>query len=158
QGYMYGAAALTQSTGQFYQDIEQAKLTREQVKRSNIETTKAQLQFERDYEANRPGLQDYRENDDANELRIARGNARTADIDSGRVPNTLLKSCIASGRIAAGPMIPLEQNVLRGINVRPVGTTGNLGMVKGGATLTWPLPLLETPYDGARGRFTEFYG
>jgi hypothetical protein len=87
--------------------------------------------------------------DRALDLAWARNNPSSTEILDGRPLNVLLQSATSHplGRI---PIIPLDKGTVAGINLRPAGAGGNLGLVKGDGKLSWPLGLEEPEYDEAR--------
>jgi len=156
QGELYGQAALTSAQADFYSKIMQAKLTREEVYRSKIQTARERMKWELEYEAMRPGLQEYREKQLALDLRIARGDAPVSAVVSGRALNDLLKSINAPGRkLNRGATIPLEEDLLKNITVSGPTSLGNVGLLKDGGKLDWALPLKDKRFEDARERFSQ---
>jgi hypothetical protein len=90
----------------------------------------------------------------AAEVETARKVATDTDILSGRALNTLLKSIQATGKASSGPPIPLDEDVVKRINVT-AGTNGNIGLLKDGGKLTWPEGLQDARFDEPRKRLTR---
>jgi len=157
QGALYGQAALTSATADFYSKIMQAKLTQEELRRSRIQTARERFKWEQEYEAMRPGLQDYREKQMALDMRIARGDAPVSSIVSGRALNDLLKSINAPGRsLNRGTTIPLDEDLLKHITVTGPTSNGNVGLLKNEKALTsWPRALEDDRFKEARQRLTD---
>jgi hypothetical protein len=152
-GYLRGMADLTAATGQYWQDIQRARLLREQSRQAALETRRRRMELELEYERLRPTALTLRAAEQAADLEWARRLAAPADIWSGRALNTLLQSILAAPRASGRSLIPLDAEVLRGINLNTGTTRGSLGLLKEGGKLAWPLPLLAATFDEARKRF-----
>jgi hypothetical protein len=87
--------------------------------------------------------------DRALDLAWARDDPSTTEISDGRPLNVLLRSA-TSHPLDRIPTIPLDKSTVAGINLRPAGAGGNLGLVKGDGKLSWPIGLEEPEYDEAR--------
>lgn len=154
-GYLQGLASVTSATGQYYKDIQQARITRYQANMAALDFARARLRFERDYEAGR--WRAYRE-DLASEKRTALQAARDAStqgILSGTALNELLKSAKSAGSLSRGVNIPLDEDVLRRINLSDKATSGNAGMLKDGGKLSWPSGLTEKEFTAERDRLSR---
>jgi len=148
--YLQGTASVMTATGQYYQQMQQARITREQSRQMAIETQRKQIEFEMWYETVRPtGLKLLR-NQAKQNLDAARNYANSATIWSGEALNELLRSAIRSGRLSAGPGIPLDESTLRQINLTDKASRGNVGLLKDGGKLNWPLVLQNPPFDETR--------
>jgi hypothetical protein len=153
--YLSGAANLTAATGQYYQDVQQARITREQSRQAHIETQRQQMEFELEYEKNRPTAPKMLQAERTTDIDYARRFATPTDIWSGKVLNVLYQSILGSPRTLDGPTIPLDPDALRGINLNTKSTFGGLGLLKDAGKLPWPLPLQDPLYDDSRKSFDK---
>jgi hypothetical protein len=156
-GYLRGAADLTAATGQYWQDIQQARITREQSRQAAIDTERKRVQWELEYEQYRPTAPKMMAQEKATDIDYARRFATPTDIWSGKVLNVLYQSVLTSPRPLDGPTIPVDGNVLRGINLNTKTTRGSLGLLKDGGKLDWPGTLQDAPYDEPRNSFTKHF-
>lgn len=146
-GYaLQGIASVTKAQGQYWQDIQQASLTREQVRQSAIETARRRLQFEMWYETIRPTAPKMRDAEMAADLDRARKDAPDAEVVSGRTLNVLLKSAQAASKTARGPNVTLDEEILQKINLNG-GSAGNIGLLKNGAKFSLPEALQEAAFS-----------
>ncbi|MFO0878415.1 MAG: hypothetical protein U0840_13840 [Gemmataceae bacterium] len=157
-GYGYalmGIADYTRASGQYWKDIQSARMGREQVSQMQIETARRRIQFEMWYETVRPTASKMRDTEMATDLDRARKDPPDSEIVSGRVLNTLLKSVQSTGRPGRGPNIPLEEDTLKHINLNGGTSAGNVGILRGGVNLNWPESLQEGGFDEPRKRLTR---
>jgi hypothetical protein len=154
-GYLNGLANVTAAQGQYQKDIQQARITREQSRQMSIDTNMKRIRAEIDYKKMLPTALTVRNRQLKTDLDWARVEAPNNDIWSGKALNTLRNSVIRSGRMASGPRIYVEQDILKGLNLRDVSSSGSVGLVKDSAKLKWPLPLQEPMFDDARNRMNK---
>jgi hypothetical protein len=155
EGYLRGAADLTAATGQYWKDIQTARILREQSRQASIETERMRMQLELDYERNRPTAPRMIAAQRAADLEWARRTPFDTEIWSGRTLNVLLRSILTSPDPTGGPTIPLDGGVLRAINLTTRTSRGSIGLLKDGGKLSWPLPLQESIYDEPRNRLSQ---
>jgi hypothetical protein len=155
-GALTGAGYFMQSQGQYYKDIMSARLTREQARQAGIETRRRQMQLALDIERNRPTAITLRDREVAADLDMARSAAVGPEIWSGRALNVLLRSIINKGNLNRGPNISLEPSVVRNLNMSDKSTRGNLGLIKGGADLSWPVALQDDKFKTMRERLSDY--
>lgn len=140
-GRLTGAANVIDAQGQFMQDQEQARLQREQVNRSKLDTRKATMEemwYERE---NRPTYSDDRERDQRLQLRAALKNPPTNEITSGRAMNQLLQYCQSLSQNGhQGPPVPIDPSMLKDISFT-VGTAGNPSLLTSGLFTSPPIAL-----------------
>lgn len=141
--------------GQYWKDIVQARLGREQALQANLDTARRRVEFEAWYESMRPTATKMRDREMAADLDEARRTATDTDIQSGRALNTLLRNIQASGRLNQGQNVPLDEEVLRHVNLSGGTSAGSVGMLKDGVKLAWPDGLQEPPFDEARKRIVR---
>jgi len=94
---LQGMAALTQATGQYWKDIQSARITREQAHQAAIETARRRIQFEAWYETVRPTAPKMLDAERATDIDRARKDPSDTDVFSARALNVLLKSAQAAG-------------------------------------------------------------
>ncbi len=152
---LMGAASLTTASGQYWNQIEQARITREQSYQASIDTRKKLIEFERWYETVRPTTPRMLAQESATNLEMARTEASNTDVWSGRALNILLKSIQIMGSLNRGPNLALDEDTLRHINLS-AGTGGNVGMLRtNDGNLSWPLPLMGDQFTEQRERLTK---
>jgi hypothetical protein len=141
-GYLRGAASLTTANAEYQLTISQAKLVRQEAIRSAIQTRRAwieQAEYER---AHMPDPEKIRQEQLRRELDHARVSPPLTEVWSGRSLNTLLRHLIAQqGQGVRGPLVPLNEDTLKSINLTPGDSRANAGLLKDSAGLQWPQPL-----------------
>jgi hypothetical protein len=158
QGYMNGAANITTANAQYQMTIQQAKLAREEARRSALQTRKASIQ-ERQYELSlQPSAEELRQKDLAMRLQIARNNPPKTVIWSGEALNQLLRA-IKDGQSHGliGPDVPLAPEVVKHINITTGTTYGGVGVLKDGGKLTWPFALRQPFFDEERNKLDKLF-
>ncbi len=158
QGYMNGAANITSANAQYQQTIQQAKLTREEARRSALQTRRATIE-ERQYELSiQPSAEDIRQKDLQYRLQRSRHNPPKTEIWSGGALNDLLRAIKdeqSHGQF--GPDVPVSPEVLRHINVTTGTTYGGVGVLRDGGKLTWPFALRQPIFDDQRNKLTKLF-
>jgi hypothetical protein len=152
---LMGAASLTSASGQYWNQIQQARLLREQSYQASIDTRRKLIEYELWYETVRPTAPKMLAKEKATDIDWARNYAQNSEIWSGRTLNVLLKSVFASPSPTRGPNIPLDETTLRGLNLTDMTTRGNLALAKDDGKIDWPEALQDTPYDEVRDRFSK---
>src|SRR5262249_39390751 len=148
-------ATYTQAAGRYWIDIQQARLTREQVYQTQIETARRRIQFEMWYESVRPTAAKMLESERMSEIERARRDAHDGEIPSRPALNALLGSIKKAGKYDTGPSIPLNVEVLKNVNLSGGASAGNVGMLKDGVKLSWPDALMDPSYDESRKQLTR---
>jgi hypothetical protein len=159
RGYNYGAAlqgvaSATAATGQYWQDIEQARITREQANQAHLDTRKKQIEAELWYESIKPTAPSMAAAQRKADLEWARDDAPRTEIWSGRTLNVLLQSILRSPAPLSGPNIALEPATMRGLNLKDQSTRGSLAMTKDDGKIIWTETLQDAPFDAVRNHFT----
>ena len=160
EGYLNGIAAVTTASADYQQQIQQAKLTQEQVERSKLDTRRAiydEMQYE--YKNRRTSDQVVAE-DQAARLKRSRNNPPSTIIWSGDALNDLLMGIHQTEDHCgvSGPQIPLNPQVLQRINVTAGTTPGTIGLFRTGGPLRWPLPLLDDRFTPLRTNIDNLVG
>jgi hypothetical protein len=159
-GTINATANLTTATGQYYQQVQQAKLSQEDVKRSMIQTRQAVMQ-EMQYEyANRPTQDKMLAEERAQRLQRSRNNPPLTTIWSGDVLNDLFVNIkdTQTNYGVGGAAVPLNSESLLHINVTTGTTPGSIGLYRVGRPLRWPLPLLDDRFKPFRERIDMLAG
>jgi len=155
-GYLRGAADLTAASGKYWKDIQQARISREQSRQMALETQRRRIMDEAAYERMKPTALDLYNRAQAASLDWARKDPPATFIWSGQALNDLLRSVGNSGdKLNRGPNIPLEDDTLKSINLTDGSSRGNIGLLKDGGKVTWPLPLHDSQYDEARKQLSK---
>jgi hypothetical protein len=67
----------------------------------------------------------------------------------------LLRSILASPTPTRGPTIPLDANIVKGLNLTCSSTRSNLALAKDEGKIEWTDALQEKPFDESRDRFSK---
>ncbi|HLJ95510.1 MAG TPA: hypothetical protein VKU02_20200 [Gemmataceae bacterium] len=155
-GYLSGAADVINAQGRFLVNTQQAYLSREQVRQARIESRRRSFDeylYERE---RRPTLEDERERARLENVRRSRNDPPITEIWSGKALNDLLLAIQQQqAKGSRGPTVPLEEDVLKNINVTTGANSGSLGLLRDNGRLHWPLELTRSDYDGERRRLDE---
>jgi hypothetical protein len=155
---LQGVAAVNQSLGNYQIQIQQASMMREQVRQAQVDTARARLQWEMEYEQYRPTAPKMKKQEDAVDLDWALNHAQSTEIWSGRTLNVLLTNILQSPYATQGPDVALTEKQLAGLNLTDGTTRGNLALVKGGqGKITWTEALQEEPFDAMRESFEKSF-
>jgi hypothetical protein len=161
QGYLQGAADVTNANAKYQLTISQAKIVRQQAIQESIRTRRAMIE-EAEYErAHMPDPEKIRQRALERELDRARVSPPLTEIWSGRSLNALLRNAIAQqgmerdGQKVRGPNVPLNEDTLKSINPTAGDTRGNVGLLKDQGKLQWPQPLLNGAFKDAREDFSR---
>jgi hypothetical protein len=154
---LQGLGSYTQASGQYWKDIEQARMSREDVKQKQIETKRQEVQWEMDYEKLRPTTQKMVRSERAAELEWARNDPPLSEIWSGKTFNVLLRSILDQPNPTAGPNIPLGSDIVKALNLNDQTTRANLSLTKDEGKIDWTESLQEAPFDAARNSFQKSF-
>jgi hypothetical protein len=154
---LQGLASETQAQGQYWNQIEQARITREQSRQAHIDTQRKQVEWEMEYEKLRPTAPKMMAAERASDLDWARNHAVSTQIWDAWALNVLLKSAFDSPAPTGGPNIPLDQVTLRGLNLTDATARGSLAMTKDEGRIEWTESLQEAAFDEMRERFSKTY-
>ncbi len=154
-GYLRGAADVVNAQGQFLVNTQQAYLSREQVRQARLDNRRRNFDeylYERE---RRPTLEDERERSRLENVRRSRNDPPVTEIWSGKALNDLLLAIQQQqAKGLRGPAIPVEEDVLKNINVTS-GASGSLGLLRDNGQLHWPLELTRPEYEPERRRLDE---
>jgi hypothetical protein len=142
-GFLRGTADVMRAQSQLMMDQERARLLREQVNQSKLDTRKKALETELWIKANTPTFTDEQAKIAKTILRRIQTNASPAEIESGKALNVLLDDLRKhiDKKSSVTPM-PLDEEVLKHLNVTKSGV-GNLGLLRNDGRFTWPRALRE---------------
>jgi hypothetical protein len=156
EGYLSGAAAVTNANAQYQLTIQQAKLLRQEAVRSAMDTRRRIIE-EAEYERNHlPDPEKIRQADLARELDRARADPPLTEVWSGKALNALLRHLVKQqARGEKGPNISLTDgthNLMENINLTPADSRGNAGLLRNikARGLEWPQPLMDARFKQAR--------
>jgi hypothetical protein len=154
EGYLKGSAEVEKANAEYEQTIQQARLVREETRRSALQTRRAMIE-QADWErAHMPDPEKIRQAFLARELERARVSPPLADISSARSLNTLLRHLIAQAgkgaQIEREYNAPLDPETLEAVNLTTGDTRGNVGLLKDGGDLKWPQPLKGEAFKNTR--------
>lgn len=156
--YLQGLADYTVATGQYWKDIQAARITREQATQMSLDTQRKKIQFEMDYERLKYDTARRTAEDQRRALlQNARRDPPMTEVWSGQTLNILLKSILDSSNPTAGPNIPLDEEVLRGINLIDKSSRANVSLSKDEGKISWPIALQEEVYDESRDQFSKLF-
>jgi hypothetical protein len=156
EGYLNGAANVTTANAQYQLTIQQAKLAREEARRSALRTRRAAIE-ERQYELSLlPDAEKIRQDQMMRSLERSRNNPPLTEIWAATALNDLLRDIQgAHTRGISGPEVSLSPEVLRHINTTTGTTYGGIGLLREGGKLTWPAVLRQTTFETERKQLDE---
>jgi hypothetical protein len=148
----YGSVILMRAESQWLQDVEQASLSRNELRRSQAETRRQQedlTAYLRNYTPH--PAEDQKEARRQERLR-ALNDPPAADIVSGHALNVLLADLTGPGMEGgpAGTGPTLAADLVRHLNLTHGRAGDNLGVLKDGGRLAWPLGLCGEEYRTPR--------
>jgi hypothetical protein len=145
-----GVADIVGAQGRFAVNIQEANVTKQRARQSEIDTRRKifeEWQYER---ANTPSLEDLREQDQRMARRRALNDPPATEIWSGLALNTLLNHLkLVQGAGARGASVAVDEETLKRVNVTS-GSGGNVGLLKNDGYLNWPLPLKGDEFSEER--------
>lgn len=150
-GFLRGTADMITAQGKWLKDFQSAATMRQQNKQAMIDTRRKAFDewlYERQHT---PTPEDERQRDVAMQLQRAVNNPPPAEILSGQALNTITTDIakMDDKRLSGMPAIPLDEDVLRHLNVTS-GGSGNPGLLKNEGRVTWPLALKSEDYKRER--------
>jgi len=153
-GYFRGVGDLVSSYGQYYQNVNQARLTNQSVEQEKIRTRRMLIEQHRYEQSLIPTANDVREKNRQTDLRRAMNDPPLPEILSGDALNVILRNIQSAQQAGAyGPTVPLDEDQLRRIQVTG-GGGGSIAVFREGK-LRWPFALRDTPFDEPRTKVTD---
>src|SRR5262249_8198654 len=142
---------LTRSDAQYWQTIQQARMTRQESIRSSLETRRAMIEEAEWERAHLPDPEKFRRQALQGELTRARVRPPLDDVWSARALNALLRHLITQqGDGYRGPKIPLNEDIVNHVNVKVGDTAGTVALLKNKGELEWPESLLGSAFKESR--------
>jgi hypothetical protein len=155
-GYLSGAGDVINAQGQFLTSTQQAYAMREQTRQARIDTRRKNFDETLYERAKAPTPEDERERARIEQLRRSRNNPPITEIWSGKALNDLLLAIQQQfSRKIEGPNVPLEESVVRHINVTGSQTGGSLGLLRQDGRLVWPFPLRASQFQAEREKLDQ---
>jgi hypothetical protein len=137
-----GQAKVISATGGLFVDQERSRILREQANQAKIETRRQsfdQMMYER---ANTPTFTERQEKVERMRVRRVLNNPQRAEVISGGALNILLPYLERLASVyVQGPPVPLDPDLLRSINVTAGKEGFNIGLLRNGGQLDWPIAL-----------------
>jgi hypothetical protein len=148
-GFMRGTADIMSAQGRWYKDVQQAMQMKEKFKQEQVNTRRMKFD-EYLYEREKtPTAEDDRQRALQQLITRSLNNPPTAEILSGQAPNYVLTDIRRNeAKKANGPAIPLDEDLLRHLNLTP--GNGNPGLLKNDGRITWPRALQSDDYRSER--------
>ncbi len=153
-GALSGYADVVGATGQYYNSVQQARVTQTQADMSRIDYRQALIQEQRYEQSQRPTGLELRQQEQWKKLQSARNNPPNTQIWSGAPLNALLTALQGAERqgLQADP-VPLDPDVLKQINLTTGQSSGaGAGMLKDMGNLNWPFALQVAPFVDAQAK------
>jgi hypothetical protein len=156
-GALQGQASLTSAQGQFLVSQQQAYLQRENVRAAHTDNRRRtfdEYMYEKEHT---PSAEEERQRAQKEYLARARNSPPSVEIWSGSALNILLQD-LRKGVGVTDPStnptftMPLDEDILKHINVTSGRGDGNAGLLKNGAKLSWPDALSGPEYKDERER------
>ena len=157
-GALQGQASLTNAQGNLMVQQQQAYLQREQVraaKTDNRRRTFDEYLYEKEHT---PSAEEDRQAAQKQYLARARNSPPIVEVWSGTALNTILqdlKKGLGTGIDKNVPSLPLEEDMLKHINVTSGRGDGNAGLLKNGGRLSWPDALTGSDFKDGRDQVSN---
>lgn len=151
EGYLSGVSDVVNAQGQYGIDYQQARQMNQKSEQEKIKTRRMLIDQRRYEESLRPKPEEVRREKQQQQLARAMNQAPRDEILSGKTLNVLLtdqKQQMASG--LTGPTVMLSSDILRQINVTSNVQGGNVGILKNGGKLDWPIQLRSKDFQASR--------
>jgi hypothetical protein len=156
--FLSGTADILSASGDLAIKQQQARLLGAQVNAAKLANRRrAWEQWEWEQQRT-PTLEDVREQERVLQLRRARNDPPETEITNGTALNQLLNHlAVLQGQGLVGPVIPLDPEMLRQINVFPAGSrsANSIGVMFQVDNLHWPMALRMDFFDDERQEVTK---
>jgi hypothetical protein len=159
-GYLRGGADVINAQSNFMTSMQQAYLTREQVRSEHV-ANRRKIFDEYLYEREKtPTPEEERQRHQLEQLNRSRNNPPVTEIWSGKSLNDILADLRKlpvklpqAGQLVNVQQLPLDDEGLKHINVTQ--GTGNIGLLKNDGHLTWPVALNGPDFKEPRERMNS---
>jgi hypothetical protein len=138
-----GQANVMNAAGNLYNAQEQSKVEREAANQAKIETKRKTFDEMMYEKANTPTFTENQEQTDMMIVRRVMNHPTQVEVTSGQAQNILLpylNKLLSTG--IQGPPVAIDPNMLKFINVTVGKGGGNIGLLKNGGKLDWPIGCL----------------
>jgi hypothetical protein len=150
-GFLSGAANAIDASGEYWKQIQQARILETQADQGRLGYRRSLIDEARYERGLLPTTEEMRQQDLGRNLAYARHEPPITDVISGRSLNAILNHLRDDPAVGKGPNVPLDDEVLRRINVTSPNRDGaSLGLLKDGGKLQWPQSLSGKEFDTAR--------
>jgi hypothetical protein len=150
-GILRGTADVINASGQYQQQVQSARILNEQVFSAQIDNRRRLIELIRWERATTPTPEDMRVREMEAYLSRSRRNPPMVEILNGDSLNALYNNMAKQqGAGLKGPRVDLDEDTLKRINVAPPLSNGNIGLLKDGGTLQWPLVLQRPEFADAQ--------
>ena len=150
-GFLRGTSDVIRAQGDYLKNVQAARIIQTSADTGRLDFRRRlieEVRYERGLE---PSAEELRQQQLSNELNRARHEPPISDIVSARSLNDLLRHLTNDPTRPKGPNIPVDDEVLKHINVTGVNPNGaSVGLLKDGGNLQWPLPLSTTEFQESR--------
>jgi hypothetical protein len=139
-GYWQGQAAMLDAYSNLGLSQEQARIVREQANQAKLDTKVKTIDVMAYERANKYWFSDEQADIKAKQVEAAMNSPPIQEVTSGRALNTLLyhlDRAMALG--ATAPMVPIDPQVIRSMNVTSGANGGNAGLLREVNSLQWPV-------------------
>jgi hypothetical protein len=155
-GYLRGAADVTTADANYQLTTQKARQEREKANQEHLQTRR-RIAEEAEWERGRtPNPERVREADTEAALNRARRDPPLTEVWSARSLNVLLDHLAAEqGRGGKGPTVPLDEDLLRSINLTAADSRANAGLLKDDGKLQWPRVLQAAEFNAPRTRLSR---
>lgn len=137
-----GQANVMNAQGQLEISQEQARVEREKANQAKVDTKRKTFDEMMYEKANTPTFTENQEKADMMQIRRVMNHPAPAEVTSGKSQNIMLPyldKLMAVG--VQGPPVPLDQGMLKFINVTSGPQAYNIGILRDGGVLDWPFAL-----------------
>jgi hypothetical protein len=151
--YLSGKADLVNASGQYGIQVQQANMLQEDVHRSMLDSRRAVLNEARYERETTMNSEQVRQQGIIDALRRARNEPPLNEIWSGLSLNALFSDIKKANTYGVrGPTVPLDQEMLKHINLTTGVTSAGAGVLKDGPKLQWPSALQDPAFKDSRSQ------
>jgi hypothetical protein len=150
-GFLSGSADVINANGNYWKSIQQARLMQTQADQAKIDYRRRLIDEARYERGLLPTTEELRQQELTRNLEWSRHQPPIGDITSAKALNSLLHHLNDPSVAKPGPNVPIDDEVLKRINVTSPNRTGaSLGLLKDADNLQWPQALAGKDFDQAR--------
>ena len=155
-GFMRGSADLVNATGNYYKNVQSARLIQTQADDSRIDYRRRLIDEARYERMNMMTTEELRQQQLARDLARALHQPPIQDVISAKALNDILNNLTNNPARGKGPNIPIDEEVLQRINVTsPTDTTSSVGLLRDEGNLVWPQALMVHEFELPRKHLTQ---